>query len=618
NSTICDLYRVYTDFWLEKVARNTPRLDEPRSRKLIQLLAWKMFEKNCWPATDDVDNANRTTELPKIHYSGLRSLMPTSSEQPHEDATRNVNTTDLETLAKDLVDAEAQISASEEEEVLTKSFLVRDDFGNYFFAHKSFLEYFVAQQLFSDMKEGHKEGFEKCFLSPEIVDFLVCLKPNPTTMLSWIAESRGEKSHLHTNLLTLLNKTGNNLRGQNFSRLYLNGADLGGADLENCDFTASTLIKVDVRDCRLTNTDFTDASFRNLMMGVRSPAKGVAFSPNGKFIASGGGNNAVILLRKDREKWLSKERLGHQDSITNVAFSSDNRFLASSSFDQTAIVWKLNGEKHCRLPRHKSTVYDVEFTPNGNYLFTASKEEINLWRIDDHESRQMIANELSTFTEHSAQVYKLAVSANGEYLASASFDMTLGVWEIKESANGITLKLRGRCKGHQSLVNGVSFSPDARFVASASNDGTIRIWSTDDLRQVKVFQQHAGIVWDVAYSNSGRYLVSGSLDKLVKVWDLRTEEVVTLEGHSKNIWSVCFSPDDELVVSGSLDSTVKIWDWKNNRCVQTFDMGRSVVQSFNCTGMKFSPKSGLSPFQEIFLTEFGARMLPDRSTDSHG
>jgi hypothetical protein len=61
-------------------------------------------------------------------------------------------------------------------------------------------------------------------------------------------------------------------------------------------------------------------------------------------------------------------------------------------------------------------------------------------------------------------------------------------------------------------------------------------------------------------------------------------------------------------VSGSLDSTVKIWDWKNSTCLQTLDMGQSVTQTFNCTGMKFTRNSGLSPFQEVFLTEFGASM----------
>jgi WD40 repeat protein len=305
---------------------------------------------------------------------------------------------------------------------------------------------------------------------------------------------------------------------------------------------------------------------------------------------------------------LHKVRNGHEDSIASVTFSRDSRLLASSGFDRTIIIWKLNGEKCVKLPKHEFTVYDVEFTPDGKYLFSAFGNSIKLWRITDSDSRDVMGHEISVFTEHADRVYKLAVNARGDYLATASFDNTIGIWKIKQSAGGTTLEFVNHLKGHQSLVNGVSFSPIGSYLASASNDKGILIWALDEQKLVKRLDQHTDIVWEVAYSSSGRYIVSGSLDKTVKVWDLRNERVVTLTGHLRNVWSVCFSPDERLVASGSFDGTVRIWDWRQGICLQTLQLGGSAKQKFDCAGMKLTRDNGLSPLQEAFLLELGAKM----------
>jgi WD40 repeat protein len=597
--TICELYKRYTDIWLEKVSRSDSNLDEAHRRRLMQVLAWKLYEREM------------EGEKSEIHYSKLPPLIQDASEQIRDwEEYESGRHSALQALIEDLAEAGEDSSvASHERDALNRSFLVRDASGNYSFVHRSILEYFVAQKLCRDLNERKKAAFALRTLSYEIVDFLRCLDFDPHVMLTWIEESRGEKSPLHGNVLTLLNKKTVDLRGQDFSRLHIVNADLGEANLEGCNFAGSALISVNVRDCKLNNTDFTGAEFRDLILGVRSPAKGVKFSPNGKYIASSRDDNAVVLLGKDRNEWkVEQERLGHKDSVTNVAFSNDGRLLASSSFDRTVYLWKLNGEKYFRLSEHEHTVYDIEFTPKGDYIFTASGNAINVCRITETKSRGIEAHRIMTLREHQAAVYRLAISADGEYLASASFDETVGVWKINRSRNGIDLEMITRLKGHKSLVNGVAFSPDSRFLASASNDESIIIWSVVDRKKVKTLRGHRGIVWDVAYSKSGRHLVSGSQDKTVKVWDVRTERVVSLEGHLKNVWSVCFSPDEELVASGSFDNTLKIWDWENKKCVKQISMGESNNQNFDCRGMRFTKDKGLSPFQETFLTDLGAIM----------
>jgi WD40 repeat protein len=597
--TTAELYKIYTDRLLEKVSRTNNLLSKEDRRRVMQILAWKMYESG----------------KSEIHYKFLPELLEDLNEQILDlRESESGRKTEFLTLIKRLAEAKEKTTLPLYEcELRTKSFLVRNPAGYYFFAHKSFLEYFVAQKLCMDLKEKRREAFTKYPLSHEIIDFLKDLDFPLNIPLQWLREYRREQPHLHGNLLTLLNKKRVDLKNLDLSQLYIVNADLCGANLEGCNFTGSTFEKVNLRDSVLKNTNFTGAKLHGLVLGVRSPAKGVAFSPNSKYIVSSRADNAVVLFGKDGDEWVEqKELFGHQDSVTNVAFNNTGKWIASSSFDKTVRLWKLNSKNSFALPKHEDTIYDIEFLssnkPTGNdfHVFTASGRSIKLWQIKETALKDFVSEELTTHTEHKDMVYKLTISQDGEYLASASFDETVGLWKIKSTRSGIDLELVKFFKNHKNLVNGVAFSPDSRFLASSSNDKCILIWSLANMELKERFNAHTEIVWDINYSQSGKFLVSGSSDNTVKIWNVNTHEFISLEGHTANVWSVCFSPDEKFVVSGSFDNTVKIWDWRNKRCIQTLQMGEAANQNIDCTGMKINCVEGLSSFQEMFLMQLGA------------
>ncbi|MDF5730295.1 MAG: serine/threonine protein kinase, partial [Rhizonema sp. PD38] len=114
--------------------------------------------------------------------------------------------------------------------------------------------------------------------------------------------------------------------------------------------------------------------------------------------------------------------------------------------------------------------------------------------------------------------------------------------------------------GHSSWVISVAISPDGNTLASGSNDKTIKLWNLATGEQTRTLQGHSDLVHSVAISPDGKTLTSGSVDKTIKLWNLATgEQIRTLQGHSDSVISVAISPDGKTLASGSFDKTIKIW-----------------------------------------------------------
>jgi WD40 repeat protein len=116
---------------------------------------------------------------------------------------------------------------------------------------------------------------------------------------------------------------------------------------------------------------------------------------------------------------------------------------------------------------------------------------------------------------HSAIVTALALSTNGAMLVSASWDLTVRLWDV--STGQLTRVLRG----HTNYVMATALSPDETVVASGSLDGTVRVWDSDAGTERHRLLGHAGGVFAVAFSPDGTTLASGSDDETIRLWDIR-------------------------------------------------------------------------------------------------
>ncbi|KIN09022.1 hypothetical protein OIDMADRAFT_48858 [Oidiodendron maius Zn] len=187
---------------------------------------------------------------------------------------------------------------------------------------------------------------------------------------------------------------------------------------------------------------------------------------------------------------------------------------------------------------------------------------------------------LQTLEGHTKGVQSVAFSHDSTWLASASADCTVKIWDI---ASGECLQT---LEGHKAWIWSVAFSHDSSQLASGSTDHAVKIWDMASGKCLYTLNGHRNSVYSVAFSHDSTRLASASEDHTVNIWNTSSGECqYTTEGHSEAVLSVAFSHDSTKLVSASIDHAVKIWDMASGKCLQTLTIGMiSPKISFDTTG----------------------------------
>lgn len=240
----------------------------------------------------------------------------------------------------------------------------------------------------------------------------------------------------------------------------------------------------------------------------------------------------------------------HERWIHSIAFSPDGKWIATGSDDQAVKVWDAATGKELWNEATANAITAVVWSQGGKQLLAGN------WRggieVRDAQSGKL----LTQWKAHRENITGLAASQDGLQLATASGDDSCKVWDLATRRCLLTI-----VQDNEYDATCVAFSPNGKFVVVGDGENLLKLYGVRSGELLLTFSGHTETIAAVAFSRDGKRVFSASSDDTVRIWDAATGgEIRKLEGHADDITSLARSCDGLRLVSGSADGSAIVWD----------------------------------------------------------
>lgn len=397
---------------------------------------------------------------------------------------------------------------------------------------------------------------------------------------------------------------------------------------------SQVILSSDYDDCTIEFLDITTGQCQRTLTGCSCWVDSIAFSPDGRQMASAYWDNIVKLWNVATGECQGTLK-GHNESVKSLAFSPNGHLIASASEDSTIKLWSIATGQYQRTIEEEDndSVKLLAFSPNKRQLISSSSENtIRLWDVATGECQQ-------TLKGHSRSIDAIAFSPDGRQLALSSRD-AVTLWDAT------TFRCQWELENTKNWKKSLAFSPDGRHLAVGGST-SIKFWDTatgqhqqawccpsscesiafspDGSRFASAFCTSSGIYdtfidirdtapglsnpasghcqlrlkvspWfngSIRFSPSGCHIATVSRQNKAKVWNVTTgKDLQCLDGNV-----LTFSPDGRQFASISDDDTLQVWDTATSECQQGSKGRSSTEKEVQLTTAKSS--LGLRPWYQV-------------------
>ena len=205
---------------------------------------------------------------------------------------------------------------------------------------------------------------------------------------------------------------------------------------------------------------------------------------------------------------------GHNHFVTDLTISNDNCYVISSSWDKTLRLWDIRyGRCMERFVGHTKEIHSVTFSSDNRQIFSGGSEKnIRIWNTLGE------CKVKSDHNNHTNWVSKIRYSSSGKniYYASVGRDGRLKIW------NGI-FKLHASIKAHENYINALALSTNGQYIATGGKDKTVKIWNYTDLTAPTQEYKTESVVNDLAFNTKFQW-IAAALENKILIWDIMNKD----------------------------------------------------------------------------------------------
>ncbi|MFF3504997.1 trypsin-like peptidase domain-containing protein [Streptomyces sp. NPDC003247] len=292
---------------------------------------------------------------------------------------------------------------------------------------------------------------------------------------------------------------------------------------------------------------------RSTLSDHEGPVDALAYSPDGRLLATADWNRTVRVRRADDGTPLYSFT---ENEAPRLAFGPAGDVLATSVPGKITLRDAATGRTRATVPLPTTLMGPLAFSPDGRTIATriapdtgGKDDRVLLADATSGGSRVLLGGGHGT-------VNALAFSPDGRTVAASGDDAVVRLWDLDTPA-----RPQGELDGHTgSSVNSLAFGPDGSTLAAGSIDGTVRLWDVGTGRVRAYLSGHTGVITQLSLSHDGRTLATGSFDGTVRLWDVATSRTRRTVNESGTVWSVALSPDGRTLAAGSAYGVVRLWN----------------------------------------------------------